>query len=64
MVRDKQLYTIWKKYIDVPIYRIVPVTDYKRIINNGINPKKDPYEEIKSSVKNNINMIKGIGISS
>lgn len=44
---EKELFDLWKKYIDIPMFRIVPISDYNRIIKEGINPKKDPYKKIK-----------------
>ena len=48
---EKLLKEIYKKYIDRPIYRVVPYRDYKKILKEGINPKKDPYEKIKPKLK-------------
>lgn len=46
MKSDKELYKIWEKYIDVPIYRVIPIRDYKIIKKNGINPKRDKYKNL------------------
>lgn len=48
---EKKLYLLWKKYIDVPIYRVSPLCDRKNILKNGIDPVKDPYESIKPKIK-------------
>ena len=43
----RELYKIWKRYINKPIYRIIPERDYKIILKKGLDPKKDPYEKIR-----------------
>jgi len=47
---ERELFKVWKKYIDIPMFRIVPTCDYKEILKEGINPKKCPYKKIKSNV--------------
>jgi len=43
---EKQLYLIWKEYIDVPIYRVVVERDYSQILKNGLDPHKNPFKKI------------------
>ena len=47
MKTEKELYKLWKEYIDIPIYRVVSGWHFNDILKNGINPKKDPYNKIK-----------------
>ena len=47
MKSEKELYKIWKKYIDRPIYRVIPSRDIKNIKKNGINPNKNPFEKYR-----------------
>lgn len=51
MKPEKELYLFWKKYIDIPMYRVVPKRTLSKILKEGIDPKKDPYETIKPQVK-------------
>ena len=51
MKTDRQLKEIYDKYIDIPIYRVVPERMLRDILKYGINPKKDPYERIKLEIK-------------
>lgn len=57
MKSEKELYDIWKKYIDRPIYRVVPLRDYRKIRKQGINPKKNPFEKIKPNLNKLFNII-------
>lgn len=56
-MKVKELYKIWKKYIDVPIYRVVSGKHYKDILKNGINPRKNPYEKIIPELKKLIKIL-------
>ena len=47
---EKELLEFYKKYMDIPMFRVVPICDYKKILKEGINPKKDPYKNIKNLV--------------
>ncbi len=47
---EKELLNFYKKYIDIPLFRVVPICDYKKIILEGILPCNDPYVEIKPFV--------------
>jgi len=47
---EKELLSLYKKYIHRPVYRVVPSWSIKNIIKNGINPEKNPYEKIKSKL--------------
>jgi len=49
-MNDKKLLEIWKKYIDVPIYRVVSSIYYKDILKNGLNPDKNPFKKIKPTL--------------
>jgi len=44
---EKELLKFYKEYIDIPLFRVVPNCDYNKILKEGINPKKDPYKNIK-----------------
>jgi len=57
-MKEKKLLEIWKKYIDRPMYRVVPKIDYTNIIKKGIDPKKNPYNPIKKEVIKFRNIIK------
>jgi hypothetical protein len=47
MISESKLREYYEELIDIPIYRVVPTCDYKKIVREGIDPKKDPYEKIK-----------------
>jgi len=51
MKTEKELYKMWKKYIDVPMYLVVPKRMLSGILKKGIDPHKDPYENIKPKIK-------------
>lgn len=51
LMNEKQLFEFWKKYIDRPIYRAVPISHLKDILKNGIQPGKDPYKEIHERIR-------------
>jgi len=57
MKPEKQLHKIWKKYINVQIYRVVSGKHYKDILKNGINPRKNPYEKIMPELKKLIKIL-------
>lgn len=50
MKSEKELHRLYKKYINVPIYRVVSSRFYKFISKQGIIPKKDPYEPMKKKI--------------
>ena len=50
-MKTAELHEIWKKYIDVPIYRVVASQDYQSILTKGLDPKKDPHEKIKPKMR-------------
>jgi len=56
-MKEKELHKIWKKYIDVPIYRVISGKHYKDILKNGINPRKNPYEKIIPELKKLIRIL-------
>jgi hypothetical protein len=58
MKRDKQLFEIYKKCINKPIYRVVPSRNLKKILKQGINPDKNPYEKIIPDIKRIYSIIK------
>jgi hypothetical protein len=60
MNSDKELYKIWKKYIDVPIYRVVTERDFHIMLKKGLDPKKDPYERIKPKLKKFLKLVKDL----
>jgi len=47
----KELMEFYKKHIDIPLFRVVPYCDYKKIINGGINPEKNPYSKIIPDIR-------------
>jgi len=47
MKSEKDLLEIYNKYVNRPIYRVVPSWSIKSIIKNGIDSNKNPYEKIK-----------------
>lgn len=50
-MNDPQLYKIWRKYIDVPVYRSQSSEYNKEIKTLGLNPKKDPYKKVANKIK-------------
>ncbi len=50
-MNEKQLFSYWRKYIDIPIYRVVRTKDLVEIKTKGITPKEDPYKEIRKEIK-------------
>ena len=60
MKSNKELHKIWKEYINIPLYRVVPIRDLKNIREKGINPKKDPYENVKPKIKEFAKVITGL----
>jgi len=43
MKKDRELYALWKKYVNKNIYRVISGEYLKDVRKNGFNPKKDPY---------------------
>lgn len=41
---------IWKRYIDKPIYRIIPFEQKKEVLKKGFNPNKDPYAKVNPKI--------------
>lgn len=50
-MNDKQLREIYKKYIDVPIYRVQSDAYTKDMVKNGLNPKKDPFLKMREKLE-------------
>lgn len=49
---EKELYKLWKKYIDKSVYRVISKEYLKDVKKNGFNPKKDPFSDsIKKKIK-------------
>jgi hypothetical protein len=48
---EKELLEFWKKYIDRPIYRVVPNRTINVLLNKGINPDDSPYKNIIPKIK-------------
>jgi len=57
MESEKELYKIWKKYINKNIYRVTSDEYTKDIIKNGINPKKDPLKKIRPKLERLYNLV-------
>lgn len=57
MKSEKELYRIWKKYVDVPLYRVVSGNYIDSILKVGINPRINPYEKLKPKIFSLFNII-------
>jgi hypothetical protein len=58
MKSEKELYEYWKNYIDIPIYRVIPIRTQKEALSRGIDPKNNPYKKIIPKIKSVFNLIK------
>ena len=50
-MNEKELIRFYKKYIDRNLYRVVSSEYINKILKKGINPKIDPYEQLKPDIK-------------
>lgn len=51
MKSEKQLLEFYQKYINRPIYRVVPERTLKEVFKNGIDPNKNPYRFVIPKIK-------------
>jgi hypothetical protein len=58
IIDNQKLEKIWKKYIDIKIYRLITLDQKKQVLKKGINPKKDPHKTILPKIKKMFNIIK------
>ena len=56
-MNEKELIRFYKKYIDRNLYRVVSSEYINKILKKGINPKIDPYEQLKPDIKKLFNQI-------
>jgi hypothetical protein len=49
---NKELKSLWKKYIDLNVYRTISTEHINDILKNGLDPSFKPYKEVKNNIKN------------
>ncbi|MBI2657802.1 hypothetical protein HYX08_03870 [Candidatus Woesearchaeota archaeon] len=50
-MNEEDLYKLWKKYININLYRITSSEHLNNILKNGLNPKKNPYQKLIPDIK-------------
>jgi len=57
MANKTELTKLWRKFIDVNLYRIMPINQKRDTLRTGLNPAKDPYEQINPKIKKMFKLI-------
>jgi hypothetical protein len=57
MLNNKQLFKFWERYIDKPIYRLIPAEQKKEVSKKGFNPDKDPYAKVNPKIEDMFKII-------
>jgi len=58
MVTNAELKRLWKKFVDIKLYRIMPINQKKATLSTGLDPSKDPYERINPKIKKMFRIVK------
>lgn len=58
MKSEKELLEYWKDFIDIPIYRVIPIRTQKEVLSKGIDPKNNPYKKIIPKIKDILILIR------
>jgi hypothetical protein len=51
MVSPINLKKIYKRYIDIPFYRVMPLDQKLSTMKRGLDPSKDPYKKVNPKIK-------------